>query len=136
MELKDLLVEYVNKSYEELLEMAKYAIGKTYELLADMDQENVTRMLIFFLAASLGSDGQLTALERKFVAELLNADPNGIDQLMEGGRSPEVVQLVDNLFDSAPQELKPVLLMYVTAFVCVDESVNRGEFEFVQRLLA
>lgn len=136
MELKDLLVEYVNKSYEELLEMAKYAIGKTYELLADMDQENVTRMLIFFLAASLGSDGQLTALERKFVAELLNADPNGLDQLMEGGRSPEVVQLVDNLFDSAPQELKPVLLMYVTAFVCVDESVNRGEFEFVQRLLA
>ena len=136
MELKDLLVEYVNKSYEELLEMAKYAIGKTYELLADMDQENVTKMLIFFLAASLGSDGQLTALERKFVAELLNADPNGLDQLMEGGRSPEVVQLVDNLFDSAPQELKPVLLMYVTAFVCVDESVNRGEFEFVQRLLA
>lgn len=136
MELKELLVEYVNKSYEELLEMAKYAIGKTYELLADMDQENVTKMLIFFLAASLGSDGQLTALERKFVAELLNADPNGLDQLMEGGRSPEVVQLVDNLFDSAPQELKPVLLMYVTAFVCVDESVNRGEFEFVQRLLA
>lgn len=136
MELKELLVEYVNKSYEELLEMAKYAIGKTYELLADMDQENVTKMLIFFLAASLGSDGQLTALERKFVAELLNADPNGLDQLMEGGRSPEVLQLVDNLFDSAPQELKPVLLMYVTAFVCVDESVNRGEFEFVQRLLA
>lgn len=136
MELKELLVEYVNKSYEELLEMAKYAIGKTYELLADMDQENVTRMLIFFLAASLGSDGQLTALERKFVAELLNADPNGLDQLMEGGRSPEVLELVDNLFDSAPQELKPVLLMYVTAFVCVDESVNRGEFEFVQRLLA
>ena len=59
-----------------------------------------------------------------------------LDQLMEGGRSPEVLQLVDNLFDSAPQELKPVLLMYVTAFVCVDESVNRGEFEFVQRLLA
>ena len=136
MELKELLVEYVNKSYEELLEMAKYAIGKTYELLADMDQENVTKMLIFFLAASLGSDGQLTSLERKFVAELLNADPNGLDQLMEGGRSPEVVQVVDNLFDSAPQELKPVLLMYVTAFVCVDESVNRGEFEFVQRLLA
>ena len=136
MELKELLVEYVNKPYEELLEMAKFAIGKTYELLPDMEKDNVAKMLLYFLAASLGSDGQLTSLERKFVAELLNADPNGLDQLMEGGRSPEVLQLVDNLFDSAPQELKPVLLMYVTAFVCVDESVNRGEYEFIQKLLS
>lgn len=136
MELKDLLVEYVNKPYEELLEMAKYSIGKTYELLADMEQEKVGNMLIFFLAATLGSDGQLTSLERKFVVELLGVEPGSVDQVMQAGRNPEVQQLVDNLFDSAPQDLKPVLLMFVVAFICVDESVNRGEYEYVQKLLA
>lgn len=136
MELKDLLVEYVNKPYEELLEMAKYSIGKTYELLADMEQEKVGNMLIFFLAATLGADGQLTSLERKFVVDLLGVEAGSVDQVMQAGRNPEVQQLVDNLFDSAPQDLKPVLLMFVVAFICVDESVNRGEYEYVQKLLA
>ena len=136
MELKELLVEYVNKPYEELLEMAKFAIGKTYELLPDMEKDNVAKMLLYFLAASLGSDGQLTSLERKFVAELLDADPNGLDSLMEAGRAPEVVKFVDEIFDTVSTELKGALLMFVTAFVCVDESVNRGEYEFIQRLLS
>ena len=68
--------------------------------------------------------------------ELLGVEPGSVDQVMQAGRNPEVQQLVDNLFDSAPQDLKPVLLMFVVAFICVDESVNRGEYEYIQKLLA
>lgn len=136
MDLKQILQDFVNESYENLVNMARAAfadIQTTFEKAAP--GVNASTLLVALFATSLAVDGKLTELECKFVSELFDGVTyEETKQLVEAHHSAEMVAFIDEFVDGCPLEIKSKLLTLCCCFLAVDETISRDEVAFVYKL--
>ena len=137
MGLNEILQDYVNLSYEELLGVASHAAKTVIPFFNNaVEDGNGAIFTISFIGTCLASDGQLSALEKKFVCDLFGADPETVEGIFASINS-EIVRIVDEVFDSIPtDEVKSALLSFCLCFLAVDERISREEVALIQKLIA
>ncbi len=137
MELRELLQEYVDLSYKELWEIAynAWAKMKPYFDKATKDGDG-TIFIIGFLGTSLAADGKFTDLECQLVCDLFGVDADTAKSVYSR-TSKETLDIIDNVFDEMleTQEIKVAVLTFCLCFLAVDETINRDEIAFIQRLM-
>jgi hypothetical protein len=136
MDIKQILQDFVNEPYENLVNMARAAfadIKSTFEEVAPGVEAST--LLVALFATSLAVDGKLTELECKFVSELFDGVTyEETKQLVEAHHSAEMVQFIDEFVDGCPLEIKSKLLTLCCCFLAVDETISRDEVAFVYKL--
>ena len=137
MGLNEILQDYVNLSYEELLGVASHAAKTVVPFFNNaVEDGNGAIFTISFIGTCLASDGQLSALEKKFVCDLFGLDAQTVEGIVASINS-EIVRIVDEVFDSIPtDEVKAALLSFCLCFLAVDERISREEVALIQKLIA
>lgn len=136
--LNQLLQRYVNMSYDELLDLAKYSLSQFLDTLMDgTGSEGASKIVAVITAACLGADGKLSALENKFFNDLLDCDDSyaaNLDFVQNLG-TDEARVLVDGLVDSLSSDEKAAAVSFCLCFLAVDETISRDEVAFINRLI-
>ncbi len=137
MGLNEILQDYVNLSYEELLGVASHAAKTVVPFFNNaVEDGNGAIFTISFIGTCLAADGQLSALEKKFVCDLFGLDAQTVEGIVASINS-EIVRIVDEVFDSIPtDEVKAALLSFCLCFLAVDERISREEVALIQKLIA
>ena len=138
MTLREILQDFVNEPYETLVSMAKSSIAELTPIFAEVaDDGNGAKFVIPFFATALAVDGRLSDLEYKFVCDIFgNMTYAEVKALVEAHYSDKMIALIDGLADSCPTELKSKLLVLCSCFLAVDQTINRDEIAFIQKLMA
>lgn len=133
----ELLKEYVNKSYEELLHLASGALGVLLPAFEKIQAGESGSFVIPFICTSLAIDGKFTALEHKFLNDLLgsNIDYADAKTLVNAHYDADIMTLVNDMIDACGDEMKAALLMFCLCFTAVDETITREEAAFIALLL-
>ncbi len=137
--LNELLQDYVNLSYENLLSLANLSMQKTANELKDILGENTSRAYLIVIAACLGTDNKLTELEYKFLKDFLEEEDMTFEEaknLLETISGSEAMELTDNLVDVLSPDGKSALIMFCLSFLAVDETISVDEVDFIKKLLA
>ena len=133
---EELLQQYVNKDYDELLSIAKGAVNR----LLPLCRKHITApngdkiMVMWTVLAAYGADGVLTATERRFVCDLLEIDNESLDTLSKK-YSSIVSDSVNSLADNTERDIKDAVLTLILAVSACDEKISRQETEFIRRIL-
>lgn len=137
MELRKFLEEFVNQSYDELVILAAqsfFEFGKRLEEYIPYEQFS-SYLLMGYLAASISADKQLTPLEKKFLTEVGGFDEERIEYIFEKGKDPEYVNLIDQIIDLVDSETKAYAITFCCCILAIDETINRDEVLFIEKLL-
>ena len=133
--INELLQDFVNKDYDELVKLAQNALVEIMPACKAADPENEGVLLgCCLMLAAVGADGILTAKERQFFKDVIGFDDEKIDNLIKIYDS-RMAQLADNFADALPQELKVQVAIFVLAFVSCDEKISSEETAFVRKLM-
>ena len=136
--LNQLLQKYVNMSYEELLDMAKFSLSQFLDvLLENSGADGASKVCAVMTAACLGADGKLSALEHKFFNDLLNSDDSYDENLafVQSLGTEEARELVDGMVDAMSSDHKAAAVSFCLCFLAVDETITRDEVAFINRLI-
>ena len=140
MTLNEILQNFVNEPYENLVKMAQESIVNLRPVLNDLAKEEKggSKILVALMATSLAVDGKLSDLEYQFVCDVLANDfsREEVKGLVVAHYSDEMVEAIDGLVDACSTELKSSLIVFCCCFLAVDETINRDEVAFVQKLCA
>lgn len=133
--LNQLLQNYVNMSYDELLDMAKYSLSQFTNTLSRTG--NAAKICAVITAACLGVDGKLTSLESKFLNDILDSNDSYETNLnfVRSLSGDEACRLVDELVDALSADEKAAVVSFCLCFLAVDETITRDEVAFVYRLI-
>lgn len=135
MSFSDTLQELVNKSYDELLDFAKIAIGELYPACKAVDEENNgVFMMTSVILSAIAADGKLTAIEKKFLMELLDLDEDKLNTYI-GMYDSRMAELTDKFADALTVELKSHTVMLVATIAACDETISREETAFLAKIL-
>lgn len=136
MVLRELLQDFVNEPYENLVSMAKSSINDLLPIFNEMASDGKgSKFLVALMATSLAVDGKLTELEYKFVCDILGEFTyEDVKELAASHYSDEMMDAINGFADSCPTELKSKLLVFCCCFLAVDEKISREEVAFVQKL--
>lgn len=135
-DFNQMMQDMVNKDYDELVSFGKIALGKILPTLEAIDTEHKGMFaLTSIVLASVGADGTLTALENKWLKDVMGLTDETIDNMIKM-YSSKMEDLTDALFDNAPQEFKGDLMMFVLSILAVDEKISKEETAFVKKLFA
>lgn len=136
--LNQLMQNYVNMSYDELLGLAQYSLSQFIGTIVDeAGTQTASKIIAVMTAACLGADGKLTALENKFFNDLLDCDDSYADNLafVQSMGDDEARKLVDGLVDRLSNEEKAAAVSFCLCFLAVDETITRDEVAFIDRLI-
>lgn len=135
----DFLQEFVNKSYNELLEIANQAFCLIMEAYDKINPDGeVADFFLPFIATTIASDGQLTKLEHTFLNDVIEGDL-GYDEAKSFAQAyydPEIFEVVDQMIDACGEDLKYSLVIFCVCFAAVDETITREETAYLAKLLA
>lgn len=135
MSFNDTLQNLVNKDYDELLGFAKIAIGKIYPACKAVDEENNgIFMMTSIILSAIAADGKLTAIEKKFLKELLDLSDEQIDSYI-AMYDAQMAELTDKFADALTAELKADVVMLVCSIAACDETISREETAFIAKLM-
>ena len=135
-DFNQMMQDIVNKDYDELVSFGKIALGKIMPVLKAVDADNDGMLVLTSIVlASIGADGTLTALESKWLKDVMGLNDETIDNMIKL-YSSKMEDLTDALFDNAPQEFKGDLMMFVLSILAVDEKISKEETAFVKKLFA
>ena len=134
---EELLQNYVNKDYAELMSVAKAALDS---LVPDCyrfnPKENGDKTVaLWIIIAALGADSMLTTLERKFICELLNIDGASLDTAVKA-YTPRMADVTDVFADREGDRVKEKVLTLVLCIAACDERITHEETAFIRRILA
>lgn len=136
MDFSALLQEFVNKDYDELLNLAKQAVVRVLPVCKSVDeQNNGIGALTAILLSAVAADGKLTRLEAQFLGEITGLDAAGVDKLTDM-YSGKMVELTDLLADKFSKEVKADIMILVTCLAACDETISREETAFLRQILA
>ena len=133
-----LLQNYVNKSYDELLSLAKYSMSQFIDTLVEQsDSEGAAKVCALITAACLGADAKLSYLEHKFFNDLLDSDDDYFENLefVSGLGNDKAREMTDRLVDSLSDDEKAAAVSFCLCFLAVDETISRDEVAFIARLI-
>lgn len=135
----ELLQQYVNQSYDELLGLAKYSLGKvTNEITTIFEgSENASKALLVVTAACFGADMKLTTLEYTFLRDLLGGDwdYSSTKEMVEALGGEDSMEMTDKLVDGLSADGKAALVSFCLCLLSVDETISRDEVAFVAKLM-
>ncbi len=137
-----LLQNYVNMSYDELVDMANENLHDLFPALEKFfkdfpGEDPTTQIVVMLLANCLGADSKLTALECKFVNEILNANHSydTLKDLIAMHCNDDAEEVLDNLVDALDRSATSSLLSFCLCLLAVDETISRDEVAFFTRLM-
>ena len=137
--LDQLLQEYVNRPYDELMGLARASMGA---LSSDMsaifgDDGSVANAYLIITAACFGVDMKFSTLEYTFLKELIGSDLNYNDMknVIQGFCGTDSMDLTNRLADSLSRESKSTLLIFCLCLLSVDETITREETAFLVELM-
>ena len=135
----DFLQEFVDKSYNELLEIANHAFCLIVEAYDKINPDGeVSDFFLPFIATTIAADGQFSKLEHDFLNDVLESDL-AYDEAKSFAQSyynPEIFEVVDQMIDACGEDLKHALIIFCVCFAAVDETVTREESAYLVKLLA
>ena len=133
-----LMQEYVDKSYDELYNIANEALAISMDFFNSAAKDgNGAPYVVLFLSTILAIDGKFTELEYKFLNELLGGgvDYNAAKANVQSHYNDEAFNLADKLIDSCNDDMKTTLLMLVTCFAAVDQTISVEEARYIAKLM-
>ena len=137
-----LLQKYVNMSYDELVNTANENLHELFPALEKFfedfpGEDPTTHIVVMLLANCLGADNQLTALECKFVNQILNANHSydTLKTLIATHCNDEAEEVLDHLVDALDGSATANLLSFCLCLLAVDETISRDEVAFFTRLM-
>lgn len=133
------LQEFVNKSYNELLEIANQAFCLIVEAYDKINPDGeVSDFFLPFIATTIAADGQLTSLELTFLNDVLegNLAYEEAKSFAQAYYNPEIFEVVDQMIDACGKDLKHALVIFCVCFAAVDETITREETAYLAKLLA
>ena len=133
-----LMQEYVDKSYEELFEIASKSLEISMEVFNKIAKDgNGAPYVVLFISTTLAMDGKFTELEYKFLNDLLGGGVNyeSAKANVQSHYSDEAFDLADKIIDSCPDDFKSILLMLVTCFAAVDKTITVDEARYIAKLM-
>ncbi len=137
--LNEILQDMVNESYEELVDIAQYAMEELMPYLEDLadDEQSAWNIFLAFIASSLAADGKLSDPEYRFICDVLCVDYtyDEVKELAQKGVKDRVVENVDYIIDHLPVEMKSKALVLCCAFMAVDETICREELGLIRKLV-
>ena len=137
MKLNELLKREVNKSYDELLYIAKCAMVDLLPLCKALDAENGgVVMLLNVILTAVASDGKLSSLETKFVADLIGIDKDKLMKMLGSAIKPEAMDLTDKFADSLNQDGKASVVALIVAVIACDGRVTPEENAFLRKVIS
>ncbi len=137
----DLLQDYVNKSYDELVSLAKASAAAFSDDLQSIfpDGTDSAQALMVVVSSCIGVDGKFSTLEYKFLCDILGiGDKFNYEELkgvIQDHYGPESIALTDSLADVLSNEKKAALICFCLCFLAVDETIDRNEVAFVVKLV-
>nr|MBR6777822.1 hypothetical protein [Clostridia bacterium] len=134
----ELLQEFVNKSYDELLNIASGALNVMVPAFNSIaDDGNGAKFVIPFMCTTLAVDGSFTELEYKFLNDLLGGgvDYAGAKAQVQAHYSADMIEIVDQIIDACGEDLKTAILVFCLCFTAVDETITRDEAAFIAKLI-
>lgn len=135
----DLLQDFVDKPYEELVSIANGALEVIVDGFSKINTESKpSDFIIPFIATTLASDGKYTQLEHNFLNTVLETDISYDDSkhFVQSYYNEEIFDLVDQMIDACGQDLKNALVIFCLCFAAVDETITREEGAYIAKLLA
>lgn len=135
----DLLQDFVNKSFEELVELANDALKAIFTAMQKLSLENEpSEYILPFIASTLAVDGKYTQLEHKFLNSVLESDISyeTAKEYMQAHYNDEIFDLVDQMIDACGDDLKNSFVIFCLCFAAVDETITREEGAYIAKLLS
>ena len=134
---EELLQQYVNKDYAELMLIAKTTLNSLLPYCHRINpQENGDKAIaLCIMLAALGADRVLSPLERKFMCELLSLDEESFDTIIKS-YTPQTSDLTDQIADKNGDLVKEKILTLVLCIAACDEKIAHEETAFIRRILA
>ena len=131
----DTLQSIVNEDYSTLVKLSKSAISDLIPVCKKLDSDNNGAMVLSaILLAAIGADGKLSALEQRFLGDILDMTPSQIDKYTDLYSGKEEA-LVEKLADVLNADLTASLVMLIACICAVDETITRDETAFIAKLL-
>ena len=136
---QDLLQQYVDMPYDELLKTANqnmdYFIGDIQQKFGTQDGNGFVAVLI---GVCLGIDAKLTELENKFLNDVTGAKNSYAENLkfVQQANTEVARKLVEDVVRRLPKKTRATICSFCLCFFAVDETVSKEEIAFLERLLA
>lgn len=136
MKINEILQDFVNKDYNELLSIAKRASADILPYCEKWDKTDEGAFLLLnILIASVNADGKISDLECKFIAELTGSTQEtvravGVEIL------PELAEnFVDLFVDSLELKEKSIAFTLIAAILACDKRIIVEENRFIRRIV-
>lgn len=132
----ELMQKYVNEDYSTLVFMAQKAMSNLIPVCRKVDADNDGFMMVSSLVLSaIGADGTLTALERKFLHDVMGLSDENISKYIKMYNS-RMADLADHFADNMSADVKADTAMLIICICACDEKISREETAFIRKLLA
>lgn len=132
----ELMQKYVNEDYDTLVFMAKKALSNLLPVCKKVDPDNDGFMMVSSLILSaIGADGTLTALERRFLGDIMGLSNDTISKYIKMYNS-RMADLVDHFADNMSTDIKADTAMLIISICACDEKISKEETAFIKKLLA
>ena len=132
----ELMQKYVNEDYSTLVAFSQKALANLIPVCKKVDPDNDGFMMVSSLVLSaIGADGTLTALERKFLGDVLGLSDENISKYIKMYNS-RMADLVDHFAASLTTHIKADTAMLIICICACDEKISREETAFIRKLLA
>ncbi len=132
----EMLQNFVNKDYDELLELANRAFADVYPACKEYGEgdDGGVVVMVSVLLSAIGADGTLTALEKKFLMDFLNADEAAVDGYIKMYDS-RMAGIADGFVDAMSSDVKASTAILILCIMSIDEKISREETAFLRKIL-
>ena len=138
MNLKEILEEFIEKDYDELMDIFRISylsfletLEKNYHFPINM----VNTYAIDLIAASIAADGELAENEITFLKDTFSLKDDQIQKLFERGKKPYVVNGIEHMLMIVFSDVKEYAITLCLSIIAIDEKITREEVAFIERLL-
>ncbi len=136
MSFNEMLQDFVNKDRDELVYIAKRAMGELLPYCKKVDPDNEGFfMLTSIILTAIGADGTLTVKEREFMREVLEQDDETISRFIKI-YDKAMFETVDKFADALGDDVKAHVLMLVISIASADETICKEETAFIRKIFA
>ena len=116
----ELMQKYVNEDYSTLVVMAQKAMTNLLTVCKRVDADNDGFMMLSSLVLSaIGADGTLTALERKFLRDVMGLSDENISKYIKM-YSSKMAELADHFADNMSTDIKADTAMLIICICACD----------------
>lgn len=135
MTFEQLMQQYVNYSYDELMAIARNSLNTLIPVCQKLDPEHKGMFLFTsILLAAVGADRQLSAKERQFIADLTGLDEEKINVVI-GTYNSDMENLVNTFADKLSGDVKVQTACLISAIAACDGTITYGESDFILKVI-